>query len=341
MDIFLQTSANITNNTAFITEMYDFCSELERFYFVTEVASMVRTDSSLNLTDYIQIYADPYSSENYNYSSLALSPFYYSDLNHIARVSFGSTVGPSDKTLGQSVRSVRHLLSRSFKNSDGSSMLVRSGVTGTAAVQYDTLADLRDTLPKFIAVLVIFMFFFVLLLTGSVILPFKSVLSSGLSITSSFAFVMFVFQNGNGSNFLHFRNNFRCLDPTQLLFIFVVAFGLSLDYEVFILGRIQEVYMRTGDNNYAIAKGVSSSARSVTVAAILICTAVCGFLASSSIILKMIGMGIGLTIVMDATLIRCVFIPALMSILGPVTWWAPERVKTIVAYVGIQEAKQI
>lgn len=118
------------------------------------------------------------------------------------------------------------------------------------------------------------MFLFILLLTGSLVLPIKTIATAALSITGSFGFLMFVFQDNNGSSFLQFNNNFNCLDPIQLLFIFLVAFGLALDYEVFLLGRIQELYEKTGDSDYAIVKGISSSSRVISLAAILICTAV-------------------------------------------------------------------
>jgi RND superfamily putative drug exporter len=115
---------------------------------------------------------------------------------------------------------------------------------------------------------------FIFLLTGSLVLPIKTIFTAVLSITGSFAFLMFVFQNNNGASFLHFKNNLNCLDPIQLLFIFLVAFGLALDYEVFLLGRIQELYEKTGDSDYAIVKGIASSSRVISLAAILICTAV-------------------------------------------------------------------
>lgn len=118
------------------------------------------------------------------------------------------------------------------------------------------------------------MFLFTLLLTGSLVLPLKTILSGALSICGSFAILMLVFQDNHGAQLLQFRNNFECLDPIQLLFVAVVAFGLALDYEVFLLGRIQEVFRRTGDCHYAIAKGVSSSARVISIASVLICCAI-------------------------------------------------------------------
>jgi uncharacterized membrane protein YdfJ with MMPL/SSD domain len=339
IEIFIQLKNPLSYgmDSSFVIAMDDFCTELESYNFVTSVNSMVRVDSTLNITDYIRIYSDPDNPTNYNYSAPVRDPFFFSNIHDVASVTFGMTLSPSDPKLGQSVRGVRELLKKSFKNMDGSSMLVLSGVGGSGASEYDTLDDIRSTLPNFIAVVVCTMFFFIMMLTGSIILPLKTIMISFLSIAGSFAFLMFVFQNNDGADFLQFNNNFNSLDPIQLLFIFVVSFGLSLDYEVFIMGRIQEIYENTGDNNYATAKGVSSSARSVTIAAILICTAIGGFLSSKSIILKMIGMGIGLTIVIDATVVRCILIPSAMVTLGDYTWYAPAPIKKFVKYFGLEE----
>ena len=117
----------------------------------------------------------------------------------------------------------------------------------------------------------------------------------------------------------------------------MVAFGLSLDYEVFLMGRIQEVYLKTGDNMHAVARGIQSSASSITLAAILLCSAVGSFLAADVLLLKQIGMGIGLTVMLDATLVRVILVPAVMSLLGDWNWYAPGPVKRLVAYLDIKE----
>ena len=122
-----------------------------------------------------------------------------------------------------------------------------------------------------------------------------------------------------------------------MVFIFLVAFGLSMDYEVFMLGRVQEIYEKTKDNKYAVARGIQTSARAVTMAAMLLCTAVGGFLASELLLLKQIGVGIGLTVLIDATVVRCIFVPAVMALLGDLNWWAPKPVKDFVSYIGMQE----
>jgi len=298
---------------------------------------MVRINKTLDLSMYLVIYSNPYAPQFASLTAEVKNPLYLTDLEFIARVSLSSSLPTSSPLLGHSVRDVRALLASSFKYQNGSSMLIASGVTGSAATQYDTNQDIQNTFPAFVAIIVSTMTFFVFLLTGSIILPFKTIAMSFLSITASFAFLVLVFQDNKSSKLITFNNNFGCLDPVQLLFIFVISFGLSLDYEVFILGRIQEVYERTGDNNYAIAKGISSSARSVTIAAVLICIAVGGFISSSIILLQMIGLGVGLTILVDASLIRCILIPAAMSLMGSYNWYAPKRVKDFIDRLGLKD----
>lgn len=154
LDIFLQTVGTTSvRSSAFVTAIDAFCSALEEENFVTGVDSMVRIDKSINLTHYISIYADPYAPQNYNYSKQVLTPFYLSDLGHIARVSVGLDLLPSDQGLGKAVRKVRSLLKDSFLDGSGSSLLQTSGVTGSAATQYDTLDDIRKVIPSFIAVI--------------------------------------------------------------------------------------------------------------------------------------------------------------------------------------------
>eukprot|EP00597_Dinobryon_sp_UTEXLB2267_P009533 CAMPEP_0170083110 /NCGR_PEP_ID=MMETSP0019_2-20121128/18516_1 /TAXON_ID=98059 /ORGANISM="Dinobryon sp., Strain UTEXLB2267" /LENGTH=786 /DNA_ID=CAMNT_0010298289 /DNA_START=245 /DNA_END=2605 /DNA_ORIENTATION=- len=335
LQLFLRTPpGRAVTDESFLRALDSLCSQLEQQWFVGAVGSMVRLDANLTLPDYLSIYAAP-SPSGLRYRSQVLDPFFLADLDQVARVAVALTLLPSDPRLGEAVRKVRALLKDSF--SEPSVQLEQAGVAGSAARQVDTLSDLRRVLPAFLAVVVSAMFVFTLLLTGSVVLPLKTIATAGLSISASFALLMFVFQDNRGARLLQFRNNLRCLDPIQLLFVFVVAFGLSLDYEVFLLGRIQELFLRTGDAQYAIAKGVSSSARVISVASVLICCAIGGFLASGILILKMIGMGIGLTILLDATVVRCILLPATMALLGDYNWYAPPPLKRLVDLAGLRD----
>ena len=154
MEVFLQTSPAISvRNESFVLALNAFCNELEKQAFVSGVKSMVRINRALNVTDYINIYANPYNPHNMMYSRQVLDPFFLTDLLEIARVSIGVNMLPSDPGLGKAVRFVRSLLKRSFVNGDGSSMLQASGVTGEAAIQTDTLDDIGRVLPSFLAVI--------------------------------------------------------------------------------------------------------------------------------------------------------------------------------------------
>jgi RND superfamily putative drug exporter len=218
-------------------------------------------------------------------------------------------------------------------------LIRRYGLGGGLASEYDLNRDIVTIFPDCIAVIILSMYFLIILLTGSIILPLKAIACAGLSICASFRFLVLVIQDGCGEKFLQFDNNFRCLDQLQLIFIFVVTFGLSLDYEVFLLGRIQEIYQKTMNNTFVVAQGISTistSGSTVTLAAASLCTAIGGFIASDILVLKQIGMGIGLTIILDATLVRCVIVPALMAVMGDWNWWAPSPLRAVVKYFDIQ-----
>jgi RND superfamily putative drug exporter len=304
---------------------------------VASVTGLTTLDASTPLSTYISLYSNPYSTSSYPYTSKMLKPFGLTDFNQVTRVEVALSIADSSKELGKSVRAVRAALESSFFV-DGTRILQRWGVAGAAAEQYDSNKDILETIPNVIAVIVVGMYVLVLLLTGSVLLPIKSIICAALSVCASFGILVLVVQEGNGSELLQFRNNFVCLDPIQLVFIFVVSFGLSLDYEVFMIGRIQEIYELTGDTKFAVAKGVQTSARAITIAAVLLCTAVGGFLSSEVLVLKQIGIGIGLTIVMDATIMRCVLVPAYIAVLPDwMNWWAPVPVKRVVAFLDFKE----
>ena len=177
------------------------------------------------------------------------------------------------------------------------------------ADNYDLNQSIGDTFPDLIAVLVVAMFLLLFLLSGSIFVPIKALITAALSIVSSFGFIVLIFQEGpaNAEKLLNFKAA-GILDPLQLLFIFGVSFGLSLDYEgyslirwsldntvnfsdllVFMLVRIQEIYERTGDHVYSVCAGIELTARVVTSAAILLCIVLAAFLSSKILLLKYIG----------------------------------------------------
>lgn len=336
LDVFMQTTnINGTQDAAFLIALDDYSSQISAISsHVIGIKNMVRFNVSTSLNQYIQIYSAPYSTSNFPYTKYLIAPFYYTDFNEISRTAIFLDLDPNSQETYDIVRKAREITS----GSNVTSFLQAYGVTGAPAEEFDTIQDLISTFPYFVAVLISSMLLFMTLLSGSFVIPIKAVITAALSIISSFAFIVLVFQDGpqNAQNLLKFIPN-HTLDPTNLLFIFAVSFGLSLDYEIFMISRIHEFWEKTKDHPFSVAAGIEESARAITLAALLLCIVLGSFLASQIIPLKEIGMGIALTILIDATVIRCILVPAMMAILGQYTWWAPKIVQDFVKIAGLME----
>ncbi|MGE0520141.1 MAG: MMPL family transporter [Candidatus Binatia bacterium] len=158
-------------------------------------------------------------------------------------------------------------------------------------------------------------------LLRSAILPLKAVLMNALSVTASFGALVWIFQEGHLANVLHFEA--APLDPTVPVLLFCVVFGLSMDYEVLMLARMREEYLRTGDNTWAVAEGLERSGRLVTSAAAIMITVFGAFALSRVVVVKALGVALALAVALDATLVRVLIVPATMRLLGHLNWWAP------------------
>jgi putative drug exporter of the RND superfamily len=161
------------------------------------------------------------------------------------------------------------------------------------------------------------------LLTGSLVLPLKAVLTNLFSISASFGALVFVFQQGHFSSFLGFTP--QSIDPSIPVILFSLVFGMSMDYEVLLISRIQEEYQRTGDNQAGVAMGLEKSGRLITGAAAIMCAVFIAFGLAEVVIIKSIGIGLAVAIAIDATIVRILIVPAVMRILGRANWWAPRR----------------
>src|SRR5256884_3230721 len=161
------------------------------------------------------------------------------------------------------------------------------------------------------------------LLTGSVVLPLKAVIMNILSIGASFGALVWVFQQGHLSSLLNFTP--AALDPSVPVLLFCLVFGLSMDYEVLLISRIQEEYRRTGDTTQAVANGLEKSGRLITGAAAIMVAVFLAFGLADVVLIKSIGLGLALAAALDATLVRALIVPAVMRLLGRAHWWAPPR----------------
>ncbi|BDU08492.1 MMPL family transporter [Nocardia cyriacigeorgica] len=209
-------------------------------------------------------------------------------------------------------------------------------VGGVAAVSADATDALLDRLPIALGVVLALMLILLFLLTGSVFLPVVAVLLSCLSLTATFGALVWIFQDGHLSELLGFTVT-GTLASTVPIMLFGVAFGLAMDYQVFLLSRIREEYERTGDGTAAVAIGLERIGRIVTAAAVLISVVFLGFLVSDITFMKAFGIGLPLAVLADATLIRGFLLPATMQLGGRWTWWAPGPLRKLHERFGIRE----
>jgi RND superfamily putative drug exporter len=156
----------------------------------------------------------------------------------------------------------------------------------------------------------------------SIIIPIKAVAMNILSVSASFGMMVWVFQWGNGAELLNFTP--QPIDSGNPVILFCIVFGLSMDYEVLMLSRIHEEWERTGDNTLAVAKGLERTGRLITGAAAIMVVVFGAFGLSSVIILKQIGFGLALAILIDATIVRALVVPATMRLMGKWNWWSPS-----------------
>jgi len=210
-------------------------------------------------------------------------------------------------------------------------------VGGPAAELVDVKDRLGARLPLAVAMVCLATLLLLFLMTGSVVVPLKAVFMNILSLGASFGAMVWIFQDGHLSGPLGF-DSVGALDLWMPVLILIFAFGLSMDYEVFLLSRIKEVHDETGDNDLAVAVGLQRSGRIITSAAALIVVVFAGFAAGEVLAIKQLGVGLAIAVIVDATLVRTLLVPATMKLLGERNWWAPARLRRFHDRYGLHEA---
>jgi RND superfamily putative drug exporter len=212
-------------------------------------------------------------------------------------------------------------------------------VGGDTAEVIDRLADLGSRLPWMALIVALATFVLLFLAFGSVVVPIKAIAMNVLSLAATFGVVTWIFQDGHVAGWLNFTPT-GTVDATQPILVFAVVFGLSMDYEVFLLSRIREQYDRTGDNRLAVATGLQRTGRIITSAALLLMVVIGAFSTSSVTFIKLIGVAMFFGILIDATIVRSVLVPATMRVLGDTNWWAPAPLRRFFRRYGLQESEQ-
>jgi RND superfamily putative drug exporter len=296
-------------STANLQALDTYVRRLEADPRVSRVDSIVTLDPRLSLAQYEAFYqspsliADPYITE-----SLAA---YAGD--HVTMVQVIGKYGmldPRSEALVQAIRATP----------PGGGMSIE--VTGGTAGIIDYVNTLYTAFPQALAVVGLITFVVLLLLFRSIVLPVKAIVMNALSITATYGALVFIFQEGHLSHLLNFTP-LGFVEASAPILMFCAIFGLSMDYEVFLLSRIREAYEHTGDNTRSVALGMERSGGIITSAAAIVILVSASFASAGLVIVKEVGVGMALAVLLDATLVRGLLVPATMRLLGDLNWWWP------------------
>jgi RND superfamily putative drug exporter len=237
------------------------------------------------------------------------------------------TTGPADLDTSVALAEVRQALPDN------------AYVTGLTAMTTDLNGQLSDTLPLFMGAVLLASFLLLMLVFRSVVVPLKAVVMNMLSIGAAYGVLVAVFQWGWGSSLIGLEGP-TPITSLIIVIMFPILFGLSMDYEVFLISRIREEYTRTGDNTEAVARGMAGTGRVITSGALIMIAVFLAFVASPVPSLKMLGLGLATAILVDATLVRMVLVPATMALLGKANWWLPGWLDKILPHLTVESPTQ-
>ena len=301
--------------------LYDLSRRIAAVPDVLRVASIVDVDKAITKPQYAALYAN----------RAALPP----ELQEGIRQSVGKDIAVLTALSAKPISSdaARRQLAdiRAIAAPPGAELLV----TGFTAYDVDAINFILGKTPLAVTFVVLATYVVLFLLLGSVILPLKAVLMNFLSISASFGALVWIFQDGNLSSWLNFTAS--SIDPTLPVIMFCIVFGLSMDYEVLLLSRMQEEYHRTRDNRFAVAEGLERIGRLITGAAAIMVGVFLAFALAQVVIIKAIGLGMAIAVAIDATLVRALVVPATMRLLGDLNWWAPQPLARLYRRLGLGE----
>jgi len=298
-----------------LAALYDYSRRLAADPRIARVDSLVDVDPRLTLDQYTLLYRDPNGPRD-RYVQTALAATTRGDLTAFTVT---TPYGPNRDEGRSLVADLR---------TPGGPLAPPAGVTvlvgGGAADVSDVVDRVRADFPRTALFIIVSTYLVLFLLLRSVVLPAKALVMNTLSIVASFGALVWIFQDGNLSAPLGF-GPLGFVETTQPVILFCVLFGLSMDYEVFLLTRMKEVWDRTGDNVEAVAGGMERSGRIVTSAALIVVVVAGSFAFADIVLIKALGVGMAIAVALDATVVRALLVPATMRLLGKWNWWMPAR----------------
>lgn len=303
-----------------IRAMYAYSRRIAQIAGVRRVESYVDLDPTLDAEGYVQVYSLP---EIVRPTLLEEARKYLST----DRVITFSAITDGDSHSHNARAVVRAL--RAMQPPGAGEVFV----TGPTALDVDTTAYVVAKSPAAIGFVMVMTVLVLFVLLGSVVLPIKAVLMNLLSLSASFGALVWIFEDGHLRTILHFEP--QPVEPVLPVVLFCAVFGLSMDYEVLMLTRMQEEYLRTRDNTRAVAEGLQRSARLVTSAAAIMVAVFSAFALAKVVILKAVGVGMALAVALDATIVRVLIVPATMRLFGDLNWWAPTPLAKLYHALGL------
>jgi putative drug exporter of the RND superfamily len=302
-----------------VAALYDYSRRLAADPRVRRVDSLVDVDPRLRLDQYQLLYADPNGPRD-RFVATALAA---TTRGNLTAFTLTTPYGPNRDEGRSLVADLRNPASP-LAPPAGMSVLVGGG----AADVSDVVARVAADFPRTALFIVVSTYLVLFRLLRSVVLPAKALVMNTLSIVASFGALVWIFQDGNLSSLLGFQP-LGFVETTQPVILFCVLFGLSIDYEVFLLTRMKEQWDRTGDNQEAVARGLERSGRIVTSAALIVVVVAGSFAFADIVLIKALGIGMALAVALDATVVRALLVPATMRLLGRWNWWLPSGLRRV------------
>ncbi|WP_407704329.1 MMPL family transporter [Streptomyces spongiae] len=208
-------------------------------------------------------------------------------------------------------------------------------VTGTTAAQVDFRDIVASRLPLIIAVVVALAFLIILVVFRGLLVAVKAAVLNVLSIAASYGVVVAVFQWGWGGPALGVHGKVP-IESYVPMMMFAIIFGLSMDYEIFLLSRVREAWLRTGNAQDAVAHALEITARVITCAALIMVSVFAAFIISDNIVVKMLGLGLAVSVLIDATVVRLLLVPAVMTLMGRHAWWTPHWLDKVLPHIDAE-----
>jgi len=337
----VRTDGPVTS-AANIKLLYDWVQALQADPRVARVDSIVSIDPRLTLTQYQLLYSSSSTDGGAGSDAGSAAPpdryaaqiLSFTTAGDLTTVSITPTNGPNRPESRALVGELRAAHPGTIGAGTPSAITPPAGLNaligGGAAEIVDVVDTISGEFPRTAAVVILATLIILAVLLRSIVLPIKAVVMNTLSILASFGALVWIFQEGNLSAILGFAP-LGFVETTIPVILFCVLFGLSMDYEVFLLTRMREIYDRTGDNTAAVAGGLERSGRIITSAALIVVVVAGSFVFAEIVLIKALGVGVAIAVALDATIVRALLVPATMRLFGKWNWWAPRWMERLLS----------